>query len=886
MAFATTLRAQNQVYSESFEIDHTLDNSFVTNTIGGVNLADLFFDYSTAGIPAAPNSSGGGTHGLKLCANLVTAVQAFPSGVSVSPTGFSITENFDMHFDMWMNFNGPMPAGGSGSTVFGGAGYGTVGTSAQVAGSSFDSILVGATIDGNSSADYRIYSPAVSASYQDADHILRSDTNSPLVYPAGSRNNTAAYYTTNFPGQTVPAAQLALYPQQTNSSTSAGGVIGAAGKAVDGSLAFAWHDVTLRKVANVIQYLVDGKLIAQADVTDAGTLGGGNLVFSAFDSNATASTDANRTNLQFVLIDNVRITNYASVVTVTSTVPSTAEGSASPAVFTITRTSSGTPLTVFYTLSGSAGNGVDYGDQGGGPITNAVTFASTATATNISIYPIDDNIAETTETVFLNISPGTNYVGAGLSVVTISDNESPQLSISGLDAQMFERTNDFARFTLTRLGNTNTAPFNANVSFSGATYGTDFYTNSDVVFDTGAQSASFRVYPIDNGVYTGNKTLTCTIAAGGGYTISTNSSASTTIVDASNPSETVLFSDSLSSDTSANWTLFFAATNSDTPDYTATFAYDYSGLFIPPAPHGNGSTAGLFLTANKNDGIPSAAAVNLYPNGQSFSGNFALRFDMFINVGAATASSSECVLFGLNHSGTKTNWFRNHPSGVPAGWEFDGIFYSILADGTGFGAGNVVAGDYVGYSSPTTGVNQPTQLNSGVTAATKTGVFKSPPYSVAGMPVNKTGNANFQNTWADVELSQVGNRIALRINNSPILTYVNTNAYTSGNIMIGYVDPFDGINTGQDSFVIIQNLRVVRLNGLKITAITDLGANAQIDFTFDQTDSEGGFKLQSAATIDGTFADATATITQLAPGSYRAVIAKSGDAQFYRIRHQ
>ena len=103
--------------------------------------------------------------------------------------------------------------------------------------------------------------------------------------------------------------------------------------------------------------------------------------------------------------------------------------------------------------------------------------------------------------------------------------------------------------------------------------------------------------------------------------------------------------------------------------------------------------------------------------------------------------------------------------------------------------------------------------------------------------------------------------------------------------MVGYVDPFDGINAGQDSFVVIQNLRVVRLNGLKITSFLDLGANVQIDFTFDLTDSAAGFTAQSASVVTGPYADVAGTIIQLSPGTYRATVAKSGDVQFYRIRH-
>lgn len=103
-----------------------------------------------------------------------------------------------------------------------------------------------------------------------------------------------------------------------------------------------------------------------------------------------------------------------------------------------------------------------------------------------------------------------------------------------------------------------------------------------------------------------------------------------TLVDANSPSGAVLYSENFDTDSSANWTLFFAS-NDGVPDYSATFAYDYSAQGIPPAPHGTGDTLGLFLTANK-DTTGTAAAINLYPNGQSFSGNYALRFDMFVSV--------------------------------------------------------------------------------------------------------------------------------------------------------------------------------------------------------------------------------------------------------------
>jgi hypothetical protein len=162
LATTGTSPAQTQVYFQDFDTDSTAN--WVVNQAGnGVNVANFFFDYSTVGIPSAPHSVGGTTLGLKLTANLPPG-STFPAGLSVSPINFGITENFDMHFDLWLNFNGSGGASGNGSTQVGGAGYGTAGTTAQVAGIVADSVFIGATTDGGSSADYRVYASTQSGS--------------------------------------------------------------------------------------------------------------------------------------------------------------------------------------------------------------------------------------------------------------------------------------------------------------------------------------------------------------------------------------------------------------------------------------------------------------------------------------------------------------------------------------------------------------------------------------------------------------------------------------------------------------------------------------------------------------------------------------------------
>jgi len=238
--------------------------------------------------------------------------------------------------------------------------------------------------------------------------------------------------------------------------------------------------------------------------------------------------------------------------------------------------------------------------------------------------------------------------------------------------------------------------------------------------------------------------------------------------------------------------------------------------------------------------------------------------------------STEYLLFGINHSGTKTNWFRNSPGGPPAGSTYDGVFFDIEADGAGLG-------DYAIYSAPTTN-NNPTALNAGRVATTLSSVFRSPPYGVIGVPSINTSLASPTPVWADVEVSQLGKIITLKVDNAVIFSYSNSTPYTAGDIMIGYDDAYDSIGLAS-SYAVIDNVRVVRLQGLKVTSVTDLGANIQIDFTLDLNDTADMFKVQSASVVTGPYADVAATVVQLTPGTYRATVAKSGGQKTYRIRH-
>ncbi|RIK83867.1 MAG: hypothetical protein DCC67_05585 [Planctomycetota bacterium] len=283
LAASAALTARAAVlYSENFDVDPTAN--WVVNNGPSDAAANFHFDYSTAGIPSAPNSTGGTTRGLKLQANQANGVF---SGVSVSPVGKSFSGNHRVMFDWWSNYNGPAPVGGSGSTQLSTFGIGTSGAVPQWPGGTQDSIWFAATGDGNSSSDWRAYSPTAPTRYGDGSGVYAAGTQ------AGSSNASDPYYA-SFGSVSPPAAQTALFAQQTGTS-------------LVGSSAFEWHQVVIDRSGASVTWTVDGVRIATVPVADDTAATGNNIFFGHSDTNATSSTDANDVNLLFTLIDNVRV---------------------------------------------------------------------------------------------------------------------------------------------------------------------------------------------------------------------------------------------------------------------------------------------------------------------------------------------------------------------------------------------------------------------------------------------------------------------------------------------------------------------------------------------------------------------------------------------------
>ena len=240
------------------------------------------YDYSVYGVPSAPNSGNGTTRGAKFEANVSQGVSA---AINASPAGQNFGGDFRLRFDLWMNQNGPFPAGGTGSTQHGTAGIGTAGNRVQWmnAGSTSDGYWFAADGEGQASDtsttamnDYGAFSGT--NYYAAASGVYAAGTAS------NSRGNGNSYYTAVFPGgQTAPASQ-------SQSGSLSAGTIG-----------FAWRDVIISKSGSTIDWSINGVRIAT--LTGA-SLTSSNIFIGLWDYFASLSDN---TNLSFALFDNVRV---------------------------------------------------------------------------------------------------------------------------------------------------------------------------------------------------------------------------------------------------------------------------------------------------------------------------------------------------------------------------------------------------------------------------------------------------------------------------------------------------------------------------------------------------------------------------------------------------
>lgn len=282
-------------------------------------------------------------------------------------------------------------------------------------------------------------------------------------------------------------------------------------------------------------------------------------------------------------------------------------------------------------------------------------------------------------------------------------------------------------------------------------------------------------------------------------------------------------------------------------DFTG-FAFDYSTVGIPSAPHSiGGSTTGLKLQANLNSNALGGFSAS--PNGLNLTGDYVVRFDHWANtlgpLPVGGSGSTNLSTFGILTSGTRSETILSA----------DGLFFAYTADGE-------ASADFRAYSVEDKNSYDGT---AGEPHATYHAGTRSVPNALAGIPgagvalynnafgigrtvpqsqinifgPSGTGEANQTGTlnggaagfrWNDVEIKKIGNLVTWTVNGTLLITVDMTDFSTptlGGNISFGHADVNATSSTDPAAAKLIFSL----VDNIRVTAILagDYSGNESID---------------------------------------------------------
>ncbi len=186
-------------------------------------------------------------------------------------------------------------------------------------------------------------------------------------------------------------------------------------------------------------------------------------------------------------------------VSVLPTVPYGMEGAAPVnGTFTFKRTGATTAaLNLSVAWSGTATNGTDYTSL---PTTVTIPIGQSSVAVNV--VPVNDSAAEVPETVISTINSNAAYVrdsSMTAATVTISDDDTPVVTVTAVDPTASEAGNDTGMFLISRTGST-AAALKVYYGLSGSAFhGTDYARLSgETTIPAGSVSAAVVITPYDD----------------------------------------------------------------------------------------------------------------------------------------------------------------------------------------------------------------------------------------------------------------------------------------------------------------------------------------------------------------------------------------------------
>jgi len=398
----------------------------------------------------------------------------------------------------------------------------------------------------------------------------------------------------------------------------------------------------------------------------------------------------------------------AAIVTIVATDAIAAEPGSDTGLFTVSRTGATTaPLTVNFSVSGTATSGADYANLG-----NTVDIAAGASTATVLLTPVDDNVIDPAETVALTLTPGVYTIGAANSAtVTIVDDEADTIvTIAASDPSAAE-AGDPGAFTVTRVGSSS-SDLTVTLGISGTAAADIDYTAfaTSVVIPAASASAIIPVSPLLDALNEGDETVILTALAGSGYTRGSPASATVIIADSDDGSPPTLAPSSIVDDQGGGPVYIDTLVT-----YTVTFSKDMDASSVTASDFGNAGSAAVTIGSvteiSPTSGVFSVQATPTNAGTLQLRVNAAavLKSHAGINLDTTSAIADDTIITAAGYPPTLADALDT--SGLP--WTNSGDaswFYQTSTTHDGVDAGQSGAVDHNQSSSIETTITGPGTL--------------------------------------------------------------------------------------------------------------------------------------------------------------------------------
>ena len=201
-----------------------------------------------------------------------------------------------------------------------------------------------------------------------------------------------------------------------------------------------------------------------------------------------------------------------------------------PGEFTFSRFgTTNMPVTIHYTISGSASNGFDYVS-----ITNSITIPAGNPTVTLPITPLHTGKVEGPVTVTLTLlSDPAFQLGTPTAATVTIDDDMPMVQLFTIATNVLEGSGSNGVFRLVRSGNPG-FDFTARLAVGGtATFNVDYPAfPTNVYFTCGVTSIDLLITPTNEMVVEGNETVSAALLPDPAYTILSPNTGQLTIADA------------------------------------------------------------------------------------------------------------------------------------------------------------------------------------------------------------------------------------------------------------------------------------------------------------------------------------------------------------------